>query len=685
MKIHRIDVRNFRLLHDVSVHLEDRTTLIVGRNNSGKTSLTELFNRLLSHKSPGFRFEDFSLASHEKFWLAVELYRAGKNEDEIRKILPAIEVDLIIEYDVSSGDLGVLGGCIVDLDPNCTQAKVAISFAPGDGKIKSIFEGMKTPHGGIEQDKLACFKIFKDQISKCYTTVIHAVDPNDSSNHREIDKTLLSNLVQSDFIYAQRGLDDTTSKDRDVLGKVLEVLFSSASADAADPKERTTAQDLATAVERIQQELQDGFNSKLTELLPAFSLFGYPGLSDPGLVTETTLDVERLLTNHTKVRYSGINGISLPETYNGLGARNLVFILLQLLSFFRAFKAKSPTSGIHLIFIEEPEAHLHPQMQEVFIRQIEQISTEFEKQLNHNQPWPVQFVVSTHSSHMANEARFESIRYFISSSMAGADGIRTTRVRDLRKGLGNKPLPDRDFIHQYLTLTRCDLFFADKAILVEGTSERLLLPKIIEKIDSEGSNANLGSQFVTVMEVGGAYAHRFFPLLDFLELPTLVITDLDAVTEGGGEACMVSKGTRTSNGCIKEWFEAEITPEALIKKEAKDKTKGIMRLAFQVPETKNGICGRSFEDAFILANTKKFSLEKQKGSELEQAAWDLAKKQKKSEFAIRFAIDDGEWSVPLYMAEGLRWLAETPICPQREPTSTLECETQIEDSELKVN
>ena len=231
--------------------------------------------------------------------------------------------------------------------------------------------------------------------------------------------------------------------------------------------------------ERIQQELHENFNAKLTDLLPAFSLFGYPGLSDPGLVTETTLDVERLLSNHTKVRYAGINGFTLPETYNGLGARNLVFILLQLLSFFRAFKARPSAAGVHLVFIEEPEAHLHPQMQEVFIRQVEIIAKEFERRLNDGQPWPVQIVISTHSSHMANEARFESIRYFL-SVVENESGLRTTRVRDLREGLGGSPEHDRNFLHQYLTLTRCDLFFADKAILVEGTTERLLLPKIIE-------------------------------------------------------------------------------------------------------------------------------------------------------------------------------------------------------------
>src|SRR3546814_3498751 len=83
------------------------------------------------------------------------------------------------------------------------------------------------------------------------------------------------------------------------------------------------------------------------------------------------------------------------------------------------------------------------------------ITSAFVSQLNENRPWPVQFVVTTHSPHMANEARFEAMRYFL--SVADGDGLRRSVVKDLRQGMGNAPAPDREFLHQYLTLTRCDL------------------------------------------------------------------------------------------------------------------------------------------------------------------------------------------------------------------------------------
>ena len=68
--------------------------------------------------------------------------------------------------------------------------------------------------------------------------------------------------------------------------------------------------------------------------------------------------MQKLLSNFMKVRYAGYGGVALPESYNGLGIRNLVLILLQLASFFKAFKAKEVAPGTHIVFIEEPEAHL---------------------------------------------------------------------------------------------------------------------------------------------------------------------------------------------------------------------------------------------------------------------------------------------------------------------------------------
>lgn len=683
MRIKHVEIENFRLLRKVAIGLEERTTLIVGRNNSGKTSIAELFRRLLSERTLTFRLEDFSLGCHEGFWAAFDAFRAGADVPDVLGHLPSITITLDISYDVDAPDLGPLSDCIIDLNPDCAEARLVLTFGPRTTAAETLFAGIVTAGEDVAADRSTLFRALGSRLPAAYASSLEAVDPNDPTNRKALDSKTLTALVHGGFINAQRGLDDDTHRERDVLGKVVEVLFQSALTDPLDPEKRTTAEQLKAAVEQIQGDLHAGFNAKLTSLLPTFDLFGYPGLADPGLVTETSFDVDKLLNDHTKVRYLGVNGVTLPETYNGLGVRNLVYMLLQLLRFFREYQATPSAAGVHLVFIEEPEAHLHPQMQEVFIRQLDQITSAFVAQLNENRPWPVQFVVTTHSPHMANEARFESMRYFL--SVPDGEGLRRSVIKDLRLGMGDAPVPDREFLHQYLTLTRCDLFFADKAVLIEGTSERLLLPAMIRKTDAAAAGEpQLASQYLTVMEVGGAYAHRFFDLLTFLELRTLIITDIDAVKSnenGKRVAVPVAEGEFTSNGCIKAWFENDVSPAALLAKTAVQKMVGLHRLAYQIPEADGGPCARSFEDAFILANPDRFSLGDGDAAEL---AYEHAAEQKKSTFALAHAIEQTDWNVPRYISEGLRWLAQGNLVAL-EPPPAVAVEIVAEVAGVAVN
>jgi hypothetical protein len=227
-----------------------------------------------------------------------------------------------------------------------------------------------------------------------------------------------------------------------------------------------------------------------------------------------------------------------------------------------------------------------------------------------------------------------------------------------------------------MTLTQCDLYFADKAILVEGTTERILMPRIVRLVDEElAPERRLGRQYITTIEVGGAYAHIFYPLLDFLELKSLIITDIDAVridkTKDKPRAvkCPCAEGEHSSNAAIRNWFSVpkgqQISIEALSSKTPGDKLSRYRSIAYQVPEDGSSWCGRSFEDALILANPERFGLPEE--GDRGVLAWEMAQDLSKSETALRFAIQEADWAVPKYIKQGLTWLSEPPPPPETPP------------------
>ena len=90
-----------------------------------------------------------------------------------------------------------------------------------------------------------------------------------------------------------------------------------------------------------------------------------------------------------------------------------------------------------------------------------------------------------------------------------------------------------------------------------------------------------------------------------------------------------------------------------------EKVKGAVRIAYQIPECPESKCGRSFEDAFILANLNLFELDGKEIDELEKAVFERAEEigtKSKADFAIEYAIDKKEWTTPKYIIEGLEWL-----------------------------
>lgn len=573
MRIDRVRVEGFRLLNDVEISLEETATVIVGRNNSGKTSLTDVFERF-NAGGPKFRLQDFSAENRSGFVAAKAARDAGEHPAAVLALLPKIAVTLTFAYDKAATDVGPLSPFIIDLDENSTTVIARMEYGPSLATVAALLDtpGLEpqpvgapgaampeveaapagtppadAPQATAEQANL--FRHIKEALPLAYGVEIWAIDPTRPSNRRKLDETKINSLIQCNLVRAQRTLDHASHGDADVIGKLLTSLYRTAKAPTSASGDQDLAEKLKASVEGIERGVQADFDTLIEGLLPAMDLLGFGSANDATLRPETTLNVEALLSDHTKVVYASADGVHLPEGYNGLGTRNLIYMLLQLQTYHKEYRAKATRPTTHLVFIEEPEAHLHPQMQEVFIVQLQRAVLELSKGYPDEAVWKVQFVITTHSPHVANAATFEAVRYFLNDQPT-AGAARRTKVKDFKRGAAAIDATDKDFLHQYMTLTKCDLYFADKAIMVEGATERILMPRLREIVDRGLDEPHkLARQYITTMEVGGAFAHLFYPLVDFLELKTLIITDLDAVK------CVRRAGLKHPRESIRELAE----------------------------------------------------------------------------------------------------------------------------------
>jgi predicted ATP-dependent endonuclease of OLD family len=370
-------------------------------------------------------------------------------------------------------------------------------------------------------------------------------------------------LFKIDVITAQRGFSDPKTEDDShggfaSLSTQLRRYFSKHldPSEAPDPKDIEALEAIEEAKTIFDERLKTSFKPAIAEL----EGLNYPGFSDPRISITSKLSPVDSLDHKAAVQFDlpGTDSLSLPEKYNGLGYQNLISMVFSLIRFRdewmrvgKAAKSKIAESAaiepLHVVLIEEPEAHLHAQVQQVFIKKAYKV-LRGHAALEHGS-FNTQMIVSTHSSHIAHELDFTCLRYFRREPGTKKGEIPTATVVNLSKTFGDQNETSR-FATRYLRTTHCDLFFADAAILVEGSAERMLLPHFIRT-----KFPRLDQNYISLLEIGGAHAHRLKPLLETLGLLSLVITDLDSVEASGTSKARPErgKGYRTGNTTLKNW------------------------------------------------------------------------------------------------------------------------------------
>jgi putative ATP-dependent endonuclease of the OLD family len=214
---------------------------------------------------------------------------------------------------------------------------------------------------------------------------------------------------------------------------------------------------------------------------------------------------------------------------NGLGYNNLLYIATVLGDLIerRSLEAEAFVA----LIIEEPEAHLHPQLQDTLFNFLENVATN-----------GIQIFVTSHSPTVTAKTRLDSLAILHASS----DGNEVINLLDC-------PLTDgeKGYLGRFMDVTKSQLFFAKAVILVEGISEALILPILAKRLARD-----LDKKGVEIINVAGTAFKPFAQLFNSedptkrLSIPCSLLTDDDS-SDGGQTSPRAEAALRLAGGRLK--------------------------------------------------------------------------------------------------------------------------------------
>lgn len=468
--------------------------VIVGANNSGKTGLLSAI--YLLNLPSSISIDDFNKNNLVQF---KTLY----NEDA-----PKIEITYFINHFINEDDEE--DESIIKLIPFLGFREVdAMRLASEDKKkyfikaiVKAVYELDEKYIGeyrkvvsGIDSfdDFMLMFKRYVAEHYKWHYT-------NGVSNLQAESKAATS-IFDIRFIEAERTaaeVEKETRKEIDSFSK------STDSAILIDEFKSNMSKELSGVLKPSIDKLTKLFDSEQNDIgLKKGNVAIYPSVKANVSIPDSFI---------TEVKDTKSEFI-VPIDHNGLGYNNLINIYMLI-----KLKELRVGKDFRILCLEEPEAHLHPAMQYKLFKYLKKLDAE--KKLNQ------QIFVTTHSSNISAVAGIDNMFMMAyNRSVTPQDCINQSLELQFKdEGEKKQKSEAKKHLAKFLDVTRSDMLFADKVILVEGIAERLLLPYFMEKCGYAYED-----EHVSIVEIGGKHFEHFVELFNgnALKKKVLCITDKD--------------------------------------------------------------------------------------------------------------------------------------------------------------
>ncbi|AIR67079.1 ATP-dependent nuclease [Cedecea neteri] len=428
MFLSNLKMDNFRQFEDFSLELNKGLNLLVGENNAGKSSVIDAIRIVLDTTS----VEWVSIKSTDFLSGKNELYIQLKFED-----LSARELGLFLEYltneEITTG-----------VNKSCLYINLSASITINPFK-KTQF--IKTEvRSGLSNDGPIIERDIREYLATTYLKPLRDAEVELSAGRT----SRLSQILGSNVSLAG---------DEGATQRIIELLIHATQAIQNDSSIQMTQEKISTLLNSLT------FKSNI--FTPFLSLLGskeYTEMSAPEKAFALKSILEKL---SLELNTSGIK--------HGLGYNSLLFMATELMLI------RQEEDQYSLLLVEEPEAHLHPQLQLKFINYLR---TENSK---------LQCILSTHSPVLSSKAPLESL-------ILMQDG----KAFPLRKECTALSGDDYIFLEKFLDSTKANMFFARGILIVEGIAEMVLIPKIAELLGRP-----LEDYAVSLVNVNGLSRKRY--------------------------------------------------------------------------------------------------------------------------------------------------------------------------------